>query len=47
MRFGLLETKLTKAKIIKKSPNRQVQLEFLPICRVLTAKSIIVGAEHR
>ena len=52
MRFGLLETKLTLAKIIKKykfvkSPNTQVPLEFLPLRAVLTAKSIIIGVKHR
>ena len=52
MRFGLLETKLALAKIITKykfvkSPNTQVPLEFLPFRPVLTAKSIIVGVDHR
>lgn len=52
MRFGLLETKLTLAKIIKKykfvkSPNTQALLEFLPIRAILTPKSIIVGVQHR
>ena len=52
MRFGLLETKLTLAKVISKykfvkSPNTQVPLEFLPIRGVLTAKNIIVNVEHR
>ena len=52
MRFGLLETKLTLAKIIMKykfveSPNTQVPLEFLPIRGILTPKSIIVGVQRR
>ena len=52
MRFGLLETKLTLAKIIMKykfvkSPNTQVPLKFLPIRGILTPKSIIVSVQRR